>query len=166
MHHSTQTIVGLTVTILDMTRSFEPATMQRCLVFVVALVVLLVAHQIGDHVIQTDHQAIGKVGRGWPSARAMAGHLAGYHILAVVLLVAAFALLGLPLSVRGTAVAIGFSALTHALLDRRWPVRRLLRALGSPAFAETTSPVSGLYAADQALHQLALLVSALLLASL
>jgi hypothetical protein len=166
MHLSTQTIVDLTVSIQVMTRSFEPATLQRGLVFVVALVVLLVAHQLGDHVVQTDRQAAGKVGRGWSAAWAMTGHLVGYHALAAVLLVATFALLGLPLTVTGTLAALGFSAATHALLDRRWTVRGLLRALGSPAFAETTTPICGAYQADQALHQLALLISALLLAAL
>ena len=57
-------------------------------------------------------------------------------------------------------------AATHALLDRRWPVRAILRTTRSPKFAATLAPVCGMYAADQALHQLALLVSALLIAGL
>ena len=72
----------------------------------------------------------------------------------------------LPLSLRGVVAGLAFSALTHGLLDRRWPVRALLRAVGSPRFAETVAPICGIYAADQALHKLALLVSALLIATL
>jgi hypothetical protein len=166
MHLSTQTNAGLTQSIQVMTGSFDPAALTRGVVFVVALVVLLVAHQVGDHVVQTDSQAAGKAGTGAAATRAMAGHLLGYHAIAAVLLVATFALLGLPLTLVGTLAALGFSALTHAVLDRRNPVRVLLRALGSPRFAETTTPVCGLYAADQALHHLALLVSALLIALL
>lgn len=154
-----------------MTRSFDPATpalaeaLLRSVVFGVALVILLVAHQVGDHVVQTDQQAGGKAGAGAPAVRAMVGHLAGYHAVAAVLLVGTFAVLGLPLTLVGTLAGLGFSALTHAVLDRRRPVRALLRALGSPRFAETTAPVCGVYAADQALHQIALLISALLIAT-
>jgi hypothetical protein len=138
----------------------------RSLVFVVSLLVLLVAHQVGDHVVQTDHQAAGKAGTGWPAMRAMAGHLGTYHALAAVLLVGVSYLLGLPLGPIGVLAGLGFSAFTHGLLDRRWPVRAILRASRSPKFAETTAPVCGMYTADQALHHLALLVSAVLIASL
>ncbi len=154
-----------------MTRPIDPATqshaevLSRSVVFAVALVILLVAHQVGDHVVQTDQQSAGKAGAGTAAFWAMAGHLAGYHAVAAVLLVGTFAVLGLPLTVLGTMAGLGFSVLTHAVLDRRRPVRALLRALGSPRFAETTTPVCGAYAADQALHQLALLVSALLIAA-
>lgn len=138
-----------------------PEVLSRCVVFAVALLVLVVAHQVGDHVVQTDQQAQAKASR-W---RALAGHLAGYHLTAVVLLVGTDTLLGLPISARGLVAGLAFSALTHALLDRRWPVRAILRATRSPEFAEATTPVCGLYVADQALHQLALLISALLIAT-
>jgi Protein of unknown function (DUF3307) len=159
------------VNIPVMTRSLDPGAqslaevLSRSVVFAVALVILLVAHQIGDHVVQSDRQAAGKAGAGADAVWAMVGHLAGYHAVAAVLLVGAFAVLGLPLTVAGTVAGLGFSVLTHAVLDRRTPVRSLLRALGAPRFAETTTPVCGVYAADQALHQLALLVSALLIAA-
>lgn len=141
-------------------------SISRSVVFVVALVVLLVAHQVSDHVIQTDHQALHKTADGVSAGLAMAGHLVTYHAFAAILLVGTFLLLGLPLTVVGTATGFGFSAVTHGLLDRRWPVRWLLRRTGSAKFAEATTPVSGMYTADQALHQLALLISALLIATL
>jgi len=144
--------------------------MSRSVVFAVSLAALFVAHHVGDHVFQTDRQAARKAdpqtygaGASW---RAMGGHLLGYHATALIILLATAAVLRLPLSVTGVVVALVFSAVTHALLDRRWPVRALLRATGSPMFAEAKTPVCGLYAADQALHRLALLVSALLLATL
>ncbi len=40
-------------------------------------------------------------------------------------------------------------AASHALIDRRWPVRALLRASGSPGFATVEW---GVIAVDQALH--------------
>jgi hypothetical protein len=146
----------------------DPETLSRSAVFAVSLVALLVAHQIGDHVVQTDRQAAHKaapeqVGR-LAAVKAMAGHLVGYHATALVVLVGTAVMLRLPLSTAGVVLAMTFSAVTHGLLDLRWPVRALLRAAGAPRFAEATTPVCGVYAADQALHRLALLISALLLA--
>ena len=145
---------------------FDLAIGSRSVVFVVALTVLNVAHQLGDHVLQTDAQAAGKTGPGWAGLRAMAGHLVSYHLAAAVLLIGTFSLLGLPLSVTGLAAALTVSALTHGLLDRRWLVRAMLRAVGAAGFAEAQSPVCGMYQADQAWHQLALLASALALSAL
>jgi hypothetical protein len=148
-----------------MAHDLDPAVVTRSLVFVATLLALLVAHQLGDHVLQTDRQAAGKADGArwlWP----MVGHLAGYHLAAAVAVVGTCVALGLPLTVRGVGAGLLFSALTHGLLDRRWPVRAILRAIGSPRFAETTAPVCGMYAADQALHKAALLVSALLTAVL
>jgi hypothetical protein len=146
----------------------DPATLSRAVVFCVAFAALTVAHQVGDHVVQTDHQAARKADArrvGWASAgRAMAGHLLGYHLTAVALLVGCAVALRVPLTAGGVVAGLAFSAATHGLLDLRWPVRVLLRVAGAPRFAEATSPVCGLYAADQALHRLALLISALLVA--
>jgi hypothetical protein len=135
-------------------------------VFAVSLLTLLVAHQVGDHVLQTDYQAATKSSRGRAAAAAMLGHLAGYHLGALVLLVGTGTALGLPLTVPGVAAGLAFSAGTHALLDLRWPVRAVLRAAGAAKFAEATAPVCGMYAADQALHTLCLLIAALLVATL
>jgi Protein of unknown function (DUF3307) len=150
---------------LVMAHVLDPTTVTRSVVFAVSLVALLVAHQLGDHVLQTDRQAAGKAdGRRW--WRPMIGHLVGYHATAAVVVVGTGAVLSLNLTVRGVVAGLAFSAVTHGLLDRRWPVRAILRAVGSPRFAEATAPICGIYAADQALHKLALLVSALLIASL
>lgn len=141
----------------------DPLVVARAATFAVVLIVLFVGHQLGDHVAQTDRQAEGKSAAGRRGWTAMAGHLAGYHVTVAVLLVTTTALLRLPLSPWGIAAGLAFSVVTHAVLDRRWPVRALLRATGSPNFAELTTPVCGMYAADQALHLAALLVSALLI---
>jgi hypothetical protein len=146
--------------------ALEPWAVTRPLVFAVSLLVLLVAHQVGDHVLQTDRQAATKATRGRGAVRAMAGHLIGYHVAAAVLVVGTVKALGLPLTASGVGAGLLFSAITHSVLDLRWPVRALLRATGSPKFAEATAPVCGMYTADQALHQLCLLISALLIATL
>ena len=141
-------------------------TLTRCVVFAVTLVSLFVGHSLGDHIAQTDRQATLKSERcpaGW---RALAGHLIGYHLTVAGVLLLTAAALRLPLSPLGVGAGLAFSVVTHGLLDRRWPVRAVLRATRSPEFAETTTPINGMYVADQALHQLALLVSALLVAGL
>jgi hypothetical protein len=149
-----------------MAAPLDPDVVTRSVVFAVSLVALLVAHQVGDHVLQSDRQAGRKSGRGAPAVWSMAGHLLGYHAGAVVVLIGTAAALGLPLTIRGVAAGLAFSALTHGLLDRRWPVRAVLRLTGSSNFADSTAPVCGMYVADQALHKLALLISALLIARL
>ena len=149
-----------------MAPALEPTVVTRSVVFAVSLVALLVAHQVGDHIVQSDSQASGKVARGWSGARAMAGHLASYHAIAAFLLIVTFVVLGLPLTVGGALAGLGFSAATHAVIDRRWPVRAILHATRAPKFAAATTPVCGMYAADQALHKVALLGSALLIAVL
>lgn len=153
------------------------------------LVVMDVAHDFADHVVQTDRQALGKAA---PDARtwvpAMAGHVGGYHLVQVAALVAADRYLGLRLRPSRVAAAVALSASTHALLDRRWPVRRIMEKTGSPGFAaavtrvhvpvdglghvvnepgvptevEVTGPValSGMYHVDQAMHRIVLLLAA------
>lgn len=144
--------------------------------FAVVLPTLLVAHNLADHVIQTDHQAARKAS----SWRAMAGHIVGYTATAVVFL----AVLWFALDVRPhwawAAAGLAFSAASHAFIDRRWPVLVLLSRTGSWDFANTTvrttanpngsgehvgaAPINGMYVADQALHWVCLFVSALLIA--
>ncbi len=149
-----------------MAAPLDPEVLTRSVVFAVSLLALLVAHQVGDHVLQSDRQAGRKAGRGARAVWSMTGHLIGYHAGALVVLVGTAAALGLALTVRGVAAGLAFSALTHGLLDRRWPVRAILRMTGSSDFANSTAPVCGMYVADQALHKLALLISALLIARL
>jgi len=61
----------------------------------------------------------------------------------------------------GKAVAaLVVSAITHAVIDRRWPVRALMRAAGSPGFAAVEW---GVIAVDQALHLFILAMLAVLL---
>ncbi|GAA2336524.1 DUF3307 domain-containing protein [Dactylosporangium salmoneum] len=140
-------------------------TLIRSVVFAVALAALFVGHSLGDHIAQTDHQASLKASSGAAAWRALGGHLLTYHLTLTAVLLLTAAALRLPLSPVGVVAGLAFSALTHGLLDRRWPVRAVLRLTRSPEFAETTSPVNGMYVADQALHHLALLGTALLIAA-
>jgi hypothetical protein len=114
---------------------------------------------------QTDRQAAEKAApsaaeiadgasprRGWA---ACLRHVAQYHLAMAALLSLVWAVLPLQLA---------FSAATHAFFDRRWPVRWLLEHIGSKGFADLKAAgMNGMYLTDQALHQTALLASALLI---
>ncbi len=149
-----------------MTEALDPADLARQVTFVVTLGALLVGHQVGDHVLQSDRQAAEKATAGLTGARAMAGHLLAYHAAVGAVLTVVAVVLDVSLSVTGVLAGLAFSAVTHAVLDRRHLVRAVLRGTRSPGFAEQTSPVCGMYVADQALHWLCLLLSALLVATL
>ena len=116
--------------------------------------VLLTSHLLGDWVAQSDWQATNKT-RSWA---ALAAHVAGYHLVMGLLLLVPVLRDGWP---AGKALAVlVVSAATHALIDRRWPVRALLRVAGSPAFATIEW---GVIAVDQALHLSILAMLAVLL---
>ena len=116
--------------------------------------ILLTSHLLGDWVAQSDWQATNKT-RSWA---ALAAHVAGYHLVMGLLLLVPVLRDGWP---AGKALAVlAVSAATHALIDRRWPVRALLRVAGSPGFATLEW---GVIAADQALHLSILAMLAVLL---
>jgi hypothetical protein len=132
--------------------------------FAAVAVTLYAGHQVADHVLgQTDRQARDKMKPGWEGWRANIEHVALYHLVLLAMLAASVTVLELSVSVLGVLAGLGFSAVTHAFLDRRWPVRAILRATGSAPFAELKSGgMNGLYLADQGLHVACLWVSALL----
>lgn len=125
---------------------------------------LYVGHQIGDHIAQTDHQAANKAGKGCEGWQAMAGHVASYTACQAVALLALRAT-GVRVSPIRAVLGLAVSAGTHALIDRRWPVQRLLHATGSPGFADLADGgMNGPYLADQALHVGCLFAAALVTA--
>jgi hypothetical protein len=142
--------------------------------FAAVLPGLLVAHQVGDHWLQTDRQARRKADPGWPGRWACAAHVASYT--AVTAGVVALLWLALDLSI----TPIGFvggqvvSAVTHYWADRRTTVTRLATAVGKSPFLALGQPRpgrddnptlgTGAYALDQSWHQAWLLVAALLTA--
>jgi hypothetical protein len=111
---------------------------------------LLAGHMLGDWVMQTDWQAANKT----TSWRANQAHVYTYHLTLLAAL--AYPLWPCPPTFR-LLVAFALSWAAHSLIDRRWPVRWLVRVTGSPEFAQTTL---GILAADQALHVATLAVMA------
>jgi Protein of unknown function (DUF3307) len=119
-----------------------------------AFLVLLAGHLLGDWVAQSDWQAANKT-HSWA---ALTAHVASYHLIVGLLLLTPVLRDDWP---AGKALAaLTVSAITHAVIDRRWPVRALLRAAGSPEFATVQW---GVIAVDQALHLFILAMLALLL---
>jgi hypothetical protein len=118
--------------------------------------VLAVGHNLADHVLgQTDRQAAGKAA---PGAEAIAkgasrragwgaclSHVALYHLVLAI----AWWALPLQLTLLGPLAGFAWSAVTHAFLDRRWPVRWLLEHTGSGPFSRLAARgISGMYLAD------------------
>ena len=137
------------------------------LTFVVALAVMYAAHNVADHVFgQTDKVAANKSKPGRVGWLAILQHVASYHIVMLVMLWITFIAVDVSVSLPGLIAGLLFSAVTHAILDRRWPVKWILERTGSPAFAQLTQPLCGMYLADQALHCFCLWISALLIACL
>jgi len=135
-------------------------------VFAVSMATLVVAHQLADHIFQTDADAAAKANPGLHGWRHLLTHVSTYHATAVFMLIVTAVVLDVPFTGTGLVVGLTFSAVTHAILDRRWPVRWILQHTGSAAFADRMSPICGMYLADQALHYGCLWVAALLIAIL
>jgi len=144
--------------------------------FAALFALLLVGHYVGDYVAQTDRMAVRKVaGAAYPEGHPDEGqpvpawlswwwnqaHVATYTATLVATVLGVSALGGFAgqfAAVPGwrwlLAVAVNWAA--HSLLDRRWPVVRLMEATGSGPFSRR----GGAAHVDQTLHLLTLLVLA------
>jgi uncharacterized protein DUF3307 len=141
--------------------------MSAAITFATLAATAYAGHQLGDHVAQTDTMAGAKASRGRAGYLALARHIAVYHLIVAALCGVTAAVLGLAVSPAGAAVGLAVSAATHALWDRRTPVRWLLEHTGSRGWAALADRgVSGLYLSDQALHIGCLWLAALLAAAL
>ncbi len=142
--------------------------------FAVVLPALLVAHNVADHWIQTDHQASAKGGSGWAGRLACARHVATYTAATAFTVGLLMALHLVEVSVAGFVAGQLVSAVTHYWADRRTTLAKLAAALGSAAFHQLGKPRpgrddnpslgTGAYALDQSWHWLWLLVASLLTA--
>jgi hypothetical protein len=132
----------------------------------VTFVALFAGHQVGDHVVQTGADAAAK---GAPAAGQLASgvppwagwgaclrHVGSYSATQAVAL--ALVCLAAPVALAGAISALVVSASTHAVIDRRWIVRRLIRLKRCQDWPEAP------YLLDQSLHIGALLVAAVLAA--
>lgn len=142
----------------------------------VLLTVLLVAHDVGDHWVQTHGQACGKGGPGWPGRRACAAHVATYTALTAGVVALLWAGLHLPISPAGYVAGQLVSAVSHYWADRRTSLARLAEAAGKGEFYRLGQPRpgrddnpsmgTGAYALDQSWHRAWLVLAVLLTAVL
>ncbi len=139
---------------------------ESAIVAAISWTAINVSHEFADHILQTDYQAENKAKPGRVGWAAMLQHIFSYHVSMIIALLTVIALFDLPVTGLGFISAIAFSAITHAFIDRRWPVKKLLEMTGSPKFAALQTPINGMYLSDQSLHRLALGICSVLLALL
>lgn len=107
---------------------------------------VLIGHLIGDWIIQTDWQAENKT-KSW---KANQQHMLSYHI-------ALLTLISLSMPLNFVLMTLIVSWVSHSIIDRRWPVQRLMEVSQSKPFSQTTF---GIIAVDQTLHLSILLLMA------
>lgn len=127
---------------------------------------LLGGHMLGDFALQRDADAAAKghptddqLARGvhpWTGWAAISRHLATYLLSQAIFL--ALISLTTPLTLPGAVAALVVSGSTHAVIDRRWIVRAIIRAKGCTGWDLAE------FWTDQALHWAALIVAALVAA--
>ncbi|GAA2572690.1 MULTISPECIES: transcriptional regulator [Streptomyces] len=164
--------------------------MTAAAVFAAVFIALYVAHSVGDHWVQTSHQAAHKGENDrTPGQSSRAGriactlHVIGLTITKGIALAAVVLVLDLPVTVIGVVAGLGVDAASHWWADRRSTLAWLAKvtgkteflSLGTPAHAAhpvtaegTYAPTlgTGAYALDQSFHHLFLGVAALLIAAL
>lgn len=139
-------------------------TVSRAARFAAVYALLHAAHQAGDFLAQTDTQAQRKPCAAdrpvecteQESWGALLGHVTTYHLTQAAALAVGNRLLGLGLTPTRTLAGIAISAVTHALIDRRWPVRYWMDHTGSADFRAR----GGAPDVDQAMHHIALALAA------
>jgi hypothetical protein len=138
--------------------------------FAVVLPVLLVAHTVADHWVQTDHQAQRKGLPGWPGRWACAAHVATYTATTTAAVALVWAELDLAITPTGLVAGQVVSAVSHYIADRRTPLARIAALLGKARFYRLGAPRegrddnpslgTGAYALDQSWHHFWLFIAA------
>ena len=137
-------------------------------VFAALFAALYAAHEVGDHWVQTHHQARGKGEPTWRGRWLCAGHVASLTATKAAAVAVVWLVLGLSLSLWAVAAGLLLDAVTHYVIDRRAPLQALAARLGKGEFAALGDPSAaptgtGAYALDQSWHIGWLLVAALVM---
>lgn len=125
-------------------------------------VALLVAHQIADHWVQTEHQANTKGQHDNAGRLACARHVASYTAVTSLSVLAIWGAFQLNISWTGFFAGQMVSAVTHYWADRRFTLARLAALTGHAGFYMLGQPRpgcddnpslgTGAYAMDQSWH--------------
>lgn len=135
-------------------------------VFASAFAALYVAHEVGDHWVQTHRQALAKGGPGWAGRLSCAAHVATLTTVKALTLGVVVVLLALPVNVYAVVAALGLDALSHYWADRKVTLIALAERVGKGDFARLGDGLAapagtGAYALDQSWHVGWLLLTAL-----
>lgn len=143
---------------------------ERALRFAVVMLAALVAHELGDFPGQTDKMANRKGAPGYNpenievsnvrSWLANQAHCTEYNAVMAAVVGATCKTLGIKVTWRRALAGLGVSWVTHAIIDRRWPVVGLMKLKGTPL---ELFPVQ--LAIDQSFHKAALLIAVLITVS-
>jgi hypothetical protein len=140
--------------------------------FAAVYALMRMAADLGDHWIQSDHQAVTKgqhdeyEGQSSRAGRiACTAHVATYTATQAAVLYAGSRALGLRLKPGRVAAALALSAGTHWWADRRMHLKAVADATGKGNFYQLGGPLGGAYALDQAFHHTVETVAAAIAAS-
>lgn len=109
---------------------------------------------LGDFWAQTEHQATTKAAAGTAGRRACATHAAVYTACQAAGVLAANHLLDLRIRPARLAALLAVSGLTHHVIDRRTPLKRLAGLCRKTGFYDLAPPLGGAFHLDQAAHHL------------
>ncbi|MBW4722402.1 hypothetical protein [Saccharothrix obliqua] len=123
-------------------------------------------HAACDQILQRDADARLKGGHGWSARKACARHVATYCAGQAAATVAVTRALGYRLPWSGLIVGTTINGLTHYVIDRREPLKRLLHWAGKtsylrhatvqrrPGVVDDAGPGTALMECDQAVHRI------------
>lgn len=136
-------------------------------VFAVVFAALYAAHEVGDHWVQTHHQACGKGAADRRGRLLCAQHVASLTATKAIALVAVVLVTGLALSPWAAVAGLVVDAASHYWADRRFTLAALAVRLRKADFANLgdgkAAPTgTGAYALDQSWHVGWLFVAALI----
>lgn len=121
--------------------------MSAAAVFAAVFVALFIAHSVGDHWVQTSHQAAHKGENDrTPGQSSRAGriactlHVIGLTITKGIALAAVVWALDIPVTVAGVAAGLGVDAATHWWADRRSTLAWLAKVAGKTEFLSLGTP--------------------------
>lgn len=140
--------------------------------FAAVYAVLTAAHEVADHWVQVDTQAVAKGKPGREGAAACARHVASYTATQAVALAATSHTLNLQLNPRKAALALAVSAASHYVADRQgghWQdeqprgIVRLAAATGHAGWLQRDKGAG--YLLDQSWHKGWITLAALIAAT-
>jgi hypothetical protein len=132
--------------------------------FSAVFIALYVAHQVADHWVQTDHQAVTKGEPGWVGRWSCLKHVGTYTLTCLLAVLAVALFTGLHVSATALATGLLVNAVSHYVADRRTPLRIIADWVGLSRFSRlATAGLNGAYLLDQSWHIGWLFLAALLI---